>query len=144
LKALVLAAHGSRLEASNEEVRRLARRLTETAIDAFQRIEVGFLELTRPSIPEAVTSCVSAGSTTLIVVPCFLSAGRHVSEDIPRIVDELAFRHPDVAIRISDHIGASASMARLILEAAAPLQRKLTNPQAAPVTLTWPAALRGT
>jgi sirohydrochlorin ferrochelatase len=119
LQTLVVAAHGSRREASNTEVRLLVQRLSESASGAFALIEAGFLELASPSIPEAITSCIEAGADRIVVVPYFLAAGRHVSEDIPRLVETMSARHPRVMIHAADHIGASQAMPRLILEAAA-------------------------
>ena len=51
-------------------------------------------------------------------MPYFLAAGRHVAEDIPQIVKPVAEQHPQVTIRISEHIGMSDSMTRLILDSA--------------------------
>ena len=121
MQALVVAAHGSRREASNMEVRLLVQCLSESAPGAFELIEAGFLELASPSIPEAITSCIEAGADRIVVVPYFLASGRHVSEDIPRIVEAMSARHPQVMIHAADHIGASQAMPRLILEAAGPV-----------------------
>jgi sirohydrochlorin ferrochelatase len=118
MKALVLIAHGSRRKASNQEVQNLADRLRHAATDRFQLIETGFLELADPSIPEAIESCIASGATSVVVVPYFLAAGRHVTEDIPQIVEPVAQRHPQVTIQIAEHIGMSDAMTRLILESA--------------------------
>lgn len=118
MQALVLIAHGSRRQASNQEVMDLASRLQESAGDRYQLIKVGFLEIAEPSIPEVIETCIKSGATSVVVVPYFLAAGRHVAEDIPHIVKPVAEQHPQVAIRISDHIGMSDSMARLILDSA--------------------------
>jgi sirohydrochlorin ferrochelatase len=118
MQALVLIAHGSRRQASNEEVRDLASRLQHTAADRYPLVEPGFLELASPSIPEAIESCIKSGATAIVVVPYFLAAGRHVIEDIPEIVQPVARQHPDVSIRISKHIGQAESMTRLILDSA--------------------------
>jgi sirohydrochlorin ferrochelatase len=132
LKTLVVAAHGSRREASNTEVRLLVQRLSESASGAFALIEAGFLELASPSIPEAITSCIEAGADRIVVVPYFLAAGRHVSEDIPRIVEAMSARHPQVIIHAADHIGASQAMPRLILEAAGPVHDAAGNGRQCP------------
>jgi len=118
MQALVLIAHGSRRQASNQEVMNLASRLRHSASDRFQLIETGFLEIAEPSIPQAIESCIQRGATSVVVVPYFLSAGRHVAEDIPRIVEPVARQHEHVAIHITDHIGMSDSMIQLILESA--------------------------
>jgi sirohydrochlorin ferrochelatase len=117
-QALVLIAHGSRRQASNQEVMDLASRLQQSAGGHYQLIEAGFLEIAAPSIPEAIESCIESGATAVVVVPYFLAAGRHVAEDIPQIVQPVAERHPAVSIRIAAHIGLSDSMPRLILESA--------------------------
>ena len=118
MQALVLIAHGSRRHASNEEVKNVASRLQHASTDCFQLIETGFLEIAKPSIPEAIESCIAAGATSVVLVPYFLAAGRHVAEDIPRIVQQVAQQHHDVAIHITEHIGMSDSMSRLILDSA--------------------------
>jgi sirohydrochlorin ferrochelatase len=140
LQALVVAAHGSRREASNSEVRLLAERLSKSATGEFALIKAGFLELATPSIPEVITGCIEAGADRVVVVPYFLASGRHVSQDIPRIVEAMSARHAQVAIHVADHIGASQAMPRLILEAAGPLHGAAGNRTTAAVMLTCPAA----
>ena len=51
-------------------------------------MDCGFLELAEPSIPDGIQRCIDAGATEVVVVPYFLSAGRHVSEDIPAEVEK--------------------------------------------------------
>jgi sirohydrochlorin ferrochelatase len=128
MQALVLIAHGSRRQASNEEVKQLAARVQQSASDRYPLIKAGFLEIASPSIPEAIEACIESGATTVVVVPYFLAAGRHVAEDIPGIVKPVAEQHPQVAIRISEHIGMSASMTRLILDSASSAFTGATDP----------------
>ena len=52
MHALLLIAHGSRREASNQEVRELAARLERIAGDRFGRVIPAFLELAEPDIPD--------------------------------------------------------------------------------------------
>jgi len=128
MQALVVIAHGSRRQASNQEVTNLALGLKKSAGKQYQIVEAGFLEIARPSIPEAIESCIESGATSVIVVPYFLAAGRHVAEDIPQIVRPVGERHPHVSIRISEHIGMSNSMPRLILDSASSQARPVIDP----------------
>lgn len=128
MQALVVIAHGSRRQASNQEVTNLALGLKKSAGKQYQIVEAGFLEIARPSIPEAIESCIESGATSVIVVPYFLAAGRHVVEDIPQIVRPVGERHPHVSIRISEHIGMSNSMPRLILDSASSQARPVIDP----------------
>lgn len=115
MRSLLLVAHGSRREASNEEVRRLAEALRERAGPRYGRVDCAFLELAEPSIPDGIEACVQAGANEVVVLPYFLSAGRHVAQDIPEQVDIKRREHPQVRIVIAPYLGASSQVADLLL-----------------------------
>ena len=127
MHGLVVIAHGSRRQASNREVMDLGSRLQHSASDRFQLVETAFLEIAKPSITEAIESCIQRGATCVTVVPYFLSAGRHVVEDIPGIVEPVAQKYKAITIHVTEHIGASDSMEELILESASCLSSKPAN-----------------
>lgn len=114
MNALVLVAHGSRRQQSNDEVNALAAEIARTMRDDFPIVEAGFLELAQPLIPGAIERCIQRGATRVLVVPYFLSAGRHVHEDIPGEVDKARLMHTDIPITVLPHIGGSALMHDLI------------------------------
>lgn len=117
-KALLLVAHGSRRESSNEEVRALAQQLRQAAGAAYIDVRAGFLELAEPSIPDGIQQCIDAGAEQVVVLPYFLSAGRHVSEDIPAEVKIKQREHPGVQICISAYLGAAPGITDLLLTSA--------------------------
>jgi len=114
VSALLLVAHGSRREASNQEIRALAARLRTHPGNRFARVEAAFLELARPSIPEGIEQSIQAGASEVIVYPYFLSAGRHVAEDIPAQVRPKQLEYPQAQILIADHLGTAAGLPELI------------------------------
>ena len=118
MKAMLLVAHGSRREASNQEVRDLAARLRGLARDDFGVVDCAFLEIAAPLIPEGIERCIAQGATEVVVLPYFLSAGRHVAEDIPRDVAGKQAEHPTVRIRIAPYLGAADGVVPLLLAAA--------------------------
>ena len=118
MKSLLLVAHGSRRQASNEEVRELTSRLAQHAGDAYGYVDCGFLELAEPSIPEGIQRCMDAGATEVVVLPYFLSAGRHVAEDIPNEVRIKQQEYPQLPIRISSYLGEATGIPDLLLQAA--------------------------
>ena len=113
--ALLLVAHGSRRAASNDEIRKLAQRLASNQANAFDRVESAFLELAEPSIPDGIEACIRQGATEVLVFPYFLSAGRHVAEDVPAEVRIKQAQYPDISIRIADYLGVAAEMPGMIL-----------------------------
>ncbi len=114
MKALLVVAHGSRREASNEEVRALTRRVAQLPGLPFRRVEAAFLELAEPSIGAGIERLARAGVREVVVVPYFLSAGRHVSRDIPEALEAARRRHPELRIRLRPHLGSSAALAGLV------------------------------
>jgi sirohydrochlorin ferrochelatase len=118
MKALILIAHGSRREASNDAVVSLSEIVAQDMQHEYSIVRAGFLELARPSIPDVIDDCVELGATEVVVVPYFLSAGRHVFEDVPGEVEKAQAVHVDIPMIITPHIGGSAKMKDLIREAA--------------------------
>ena len=118
MHALLLIAHGSRRAASNDEVRRLADRLRLETGSGFDLVVPAFLELAEPDIVTGVAACVESGATAITVVPYFLSAGRHVVEDIPNQLERATDRFPGTEIRVAEHVGMHSRMPGLILNAA--------------------------
>jgi len=118
MKSLLLVAHGSRRAASNDEVRELTRHLAEQTGGEYGFVDCGFLELAEPSIPEGIQRCIDAGATQVVVLPYFLSAGRHVSEDIPAEVKPKQDEYPGIRICISEYLGAAQGITELLLTAA--------------------------
>ncbi len=118
MKALLLIAHGSRREASNQEVRALAQRLAQVAGEHFGRVVPAFLEIAEPDIPGGVDYCVEAGATQVVAVPYFLAAGRHVVADIPEELEKASRRHPGLDLRQSDYLGRHDAITEILLELA--------------------------
>lgn len=115
-RALLIIAHGSRRSASNEEIRHLAERLDGNPGNDFDMVEAAYLELAEPSIPDGIESCIQRGATEVIVFPYFLSAGRHVAEDIPGAVEIKQQQHASIRITIASYLGAAEGMPGMIFE----------------------------
>jgi len=114
MKALVLVAHGSRRQASNDEVRALSVKIAHEMGHDFPIVKTGFLELAEPLIPEAIEHCIKQGATDVCVVPYFLSAGRHVQEDVPAEVHKAQVSNTHISMEVLPHIGGSDMMLNLI------------------------------
>ncbi|MDH3526454.1 MAG: CbiX/SirB N-terminal domain-containing protein [Gammaproteobacteria bacterium] len=114
MKSLLLVAHGSRRAESNDEVRELVSRLETNANGTFKRVACAFLELAQPSIPDGLRQAIHAGADEIIVVPYFLSAGRHVVTDIPGEVEVVRAEYPDVTIKLAAYLGAAAGIVELL------------------------------
>ncbi len=80
---VLLVGHGSRLPYGKDVVSQIAEMYRE---DQEFIVEVGFMNMSKPSIPEAITLLADKGAEKIIVTPVFLAHGVHTTEDIPRIL----------------------------------------------------------
>ncbi|QMU60590.1 MAG: cobalamin biosynthesis protein CbiX [Gammaproteobacteria bacterium] len=116
MHALLLIAHGSRRQASNDEVRKLTKNLEQHIDGEFSIIECAFLELAEPSIPDGVSACVQKGADSVTVLPYFLSAGRHVITDIPEELKKAQNIHPRVSIKTSPYLGSAQGISEILID----------------------------
>jgi sirohydrochlorin ferrochelatase len=110
---IVLIAHGSRKAGANADLLALAERLRERGL---KRVFPCYLELAEPDIPTAGEDCIAAGASTVVFAPYFLSAGRHVADDLVRFRDELAHRHPGVIVRVAAPLGPHMLLDQIVWE----------------------------
>lgn len=117
-RGIVLFAHGSRDPAWREPIEAVAARAQALAPQA--QVCCAYLELTEPDLPSAVQALHAAGVRDVTVWPMFLGSGRHAREDLPRLLDGLRARHPDVAFwlrpAIGEHAAVLDAMARAALD----------------------------
>lgn len=115
MKSLLVVAHGSRRAESNEEVRDLVKNLINMEHDFFE-IKAAFLELADPLISDGIRQLIKNGAKEVTVMPYFLSAGRHVTKDIPADVKIVKDEYPDINIHIATYLGASDKIKAILLE----------------------------
>jgi len=115
-RAVVLLDHGSRESDANAQLDALAA-LVAARLPG-RRVVAAHFELAAPSLADAAARCVREGAREVVVAPCFLAPGRHVREDLPRLVADLERAHPGVAFSLAAPIGAHAGVADAIAERA--------------------------
>ena len=115
MKSLLLVAHGSRRGESNQEVATLASSLHNQIKGQFATTRHAFLELAEPSISQAIDELIINGAEEIVLLPYFLSAGRHVQEDIPAIVADKQNQHPQVKLVLAPYLGEAAELIDVLI-----------------------------
>ncbi len=110
-EAVLLVAHGSRNPAAAMDHEELCRRVTEAAGVA---VRPAYLELSDPSVPDAVATAVGDGATRVRLVPLFLHTGNHVQRDLPALADAARAAHPGVDVVLDEHVGADPGLVTLV------------------------------
>jgi sirohydrochlorin ferrochelatase len=120
-RGLVVFAHGSRAPGANHAVRELASSVARSS--GLEHAEAAFLAPHSPSLEDVVDCFAAGGVTRILVVPYFVMAGLHLTEDLPGIVERLAGRHPGLEVRLAasleSHPGLPAMVADLARQALA-------------------------
>ena len=80
---ILLVGHGSRLPYGKDVVSQLAEMYKE---NSNYLVEVGFMNISKPSIPSAINKLAKGGVEKIIVTPVFLAHGVHTKPDIPHIL----------------------------------------------------------
>lgn len=111
---ILLIAHGSRLATANSDLDKLAEQLRSRFPN--QVIETAYLELAEPTIPQGAEKCVLRGANRVLLMPYFLSAGTHVTNDLRRFQSEFATRWPSVRFDLCPPLGLHPLMLDIICE----------------------------
>jgi sirohydrochlorin cobaltochelatase len=116
LPAIVIFAHGSRIESANEGVRQVAAELAQ--LGSFRNVEPAFLELGQPDLAGAVARLAAAGVRQVIVIPYFLTLGLHLERDLPQLIAAVAAAHPDLDIRVTPPMEGHPALLQVLLDRA--------------------------
>lgn len=102
-KAIVLFGHGARDPQWAEPMKRLQSILVDRLPD--HCVELAFLELMPPTLPDCVDCLVQGGVQQVQVVPIFFGRGGHLKNDFPVIMADLKARHPDLTVQATEAVG---------------------------------------
>jgi len=115
-QAVVLFSHGSRDPLWRAPIEAVAARIA--AQHPERPVVCAYLELSEPSLAQAVDQLVLQGATGVTVVPMFLGTGKHARADLPVLVDALRAAHPGVRLHVQPAIGEDPRLTALMAEIA--------------------------
>jgi sirohydrochlorin cobaltochelatase len=107
-QGIVLFGHGSRNPEWAAPFQAIKREIAQQQPQAI--VELAFLELMQPSLPDAIAQLAAQGVESVVVVPVFISVGSHIREDLPRLVEEALVRTPGLDISVAEPLGEAPAM----------------------------------
>lgn len=110
--ALILFAHGARAASWAQPFQRLQAMLRDQLPGT--AIELAFLELMDPRLPQVVDALVANGYNKISVVPVFFGQGSHVVRDLPEMIEELRSAYPSVQLSVAAAVGESPAVLEAI------------------------------
>ena len=112
--AILLIAHGSRRAAANADLVKLAELVR--ARRPMEIVEIAYLELAEPTIPQGAARCVERGATVVKMSPFFLSAGTHIAEDLTGFRSEFETQYPGVRFQLCPPLGLHPLLVEAVFE----------------------------
>ena len=105
MRAILLIDHGSRRAEANALLDEVAARV-RARMGASAIVEAAHMEIAEPTIAQGFERCVERGASVVVAHPFMLAPGRHVQEDLPRMVREAAARHEGVDFVLAPPLGS--------------------------------------
>lgn len=115
MRTIIFVAHGSKKEQSNEEFKLLVEEVSHKD-KTYGLKKAAFLELATPDIKSVATEFIIKGAREIVFYPYFLNSGKHVTKDLPKIIEELRQEHRNVMFKLLPHFGQSKKIEEIILE----------------------------
>ena len=110
---VVLIAHGSRRAEANADLEELADQFRSLG---FRWVVASFLELADPDIVGGAEQCLALGAPRLLLAPYFLSAGRHVVQDLEDARQQIIANHPQLDCRLAGPLGPHPLLETILIE----------------------------
>ena len=105
---VIILAHGSRGERGIVEVPESLKRIPDGVKPLLPPgVEVigAALQFNHPNLEEAVESLAAQGMDRIAIMPYFLFPGRHITEDIPQLIERLKRIYSDKKFIVTNPLG---------------------------------------
>lgn len=116
LTGIILFAHGSRDAHWRRPIEAVAANIQ--ARSPAVMVQCAYLELCEPTLPEAATVLLAAGTQKIRVMPLFLGVGKHAREDLPVLITQIQKEHPEAIIELMPAVGENPALIALMAEIA--------------------------
>ncbi|MCL2134521.1 MAG: sirohydrochlorin nickelochelatase [Candidatus Bathyarchaeota archaeon] len=117
---LILIGHGSKLPHNRENLEKIAAMICSRG--KFKTVEIAFMVRDTPTVNDAVDMIVEKGVSKIVLVPAFLAAGVHTTEDIPGLIDvkerEPKLKAKGIELVYGEPIGSDERIAEILEEKA--------------------------
>jgi sirohydrochlorin cobaltochelatase len=112
MRAVILFGHGSRDASWRQPMDAVAALIRARAPEV--PVRCAFLDLEPPDLATAAADLIGAGATRISIVPMFLGAGRHMREDLPRLVESLRQAHRSLELQVHAPVGENPRVLDLL------------------------------
>lgn len=113
MKATLLLAHGSSDANWCAPFFELEKSLLQSISNTYN-VKLAFMELSSPSIDQAIEELSAQGCQNIEILPLFFAAGRHLREDVPKMLAKIEqsyqAQNTPLTLELKPPIGQSQAM----------------------------------
>jgi precorrin-8X/cobalt-precorrin-8 methylmutase len=113
-KAVLLLGHGSPVREANRVLRDVARSIQ--ASGGYASVQPAFLQFEEPDFHAALDLIAREGAREVIITPYFLYRGSHITNDVPRLIEEAKKRHPGINLTLAPTLGFHTKLVDVAIE----------------------------
>ncbi|MGY8737040.1 MAG: sirohydrochlorin chelatase [bacterium] len=113
-RALLIVDHGTRSAEANLRLAAFPQQVASARPE--WRVTHAHMELAQPDMPTAIDALVAEGAVEIHIHLHFLSAGYHVRETIPELVEAARARHTQIDIRVFAPIGEDPRLVDIVID----------------------------
>ena len=109
----IVLGHGSRNKATVGEFEETITRYKMLYPE--ESVSCAFVEFSSPLLEDAVEALLTTEEIeTVVIVPLFLSIGNHLTSHLPKRIEALKKKFPDIVFELARHIGADPLICTII------------------------------
>ena len=110
---VLLLGHGSRREEANQEWEQIWQMFCHMHPQLI--VQRGYVEFFHPSLEEGVALLLQQENIkTVIIVPLFLTTGKHLYQHIPEKIQRLEQQYSRIQFILTEHIGPDSLLLQII------------------------------
>lgn len=113
---LIVIDHGSKRNAANDLLHEVCALLKRQSGTAYVAVQPAHMELASPTLADATRACVQAGADTITISQFFLAPGRHTTQDIPAMLDEMREHYPTIRFQLTAPLGCDELLIDLLIK----------------------------
>jgi sirohydrochlorin ferrochelatase len=117
---VLVIGHGS----SDKRAREAFVHTVGSLCQSYRSVNFCFLELDEPSIEKAITTIVSNGPKTMLIMPYFLHKGSHIKRDVIQEVRSALVKNKFENAFLSRHLGVDDRLIQLVLQRASEVETR--------------------
>ena len=114
MKGILVIAHGNREQDTVDVLDAIVSMAREKLPGTI--IEWTFMGISGRTIENGITELKNRGIAEIKIVPYFLFKGKHLKEDLPRIMAQCAADFPEITITMGEHLGLDERLADILVD----------------------------